>query len=570
MRPNHRTPLHILGLLLLGSVVFLPCLGQERRFGSREIRHAEIAREIAESGDYAVPHLFGRPYIDKPPLFNWSVALLFRLTGRVDFFVARLPSALCAIAAMLGLYILGKRWYSARAGIYSAVIWCSTWLVVEWSRFSRMDMMMACLIFFATLLTDFAASAKTAARRNLLWCAASFVMGCAVLSKGPYAVIFFGIAVIALWRARTGRWIPPLHFAPIFVGIVFVTFAAWAAAAELSRPGHVRQLFEYQFGHALVEHPKRIYLYLDQLLIRGAPWWLFAPGAVWWVARRIRRTGYDPKAVPAVVFAAILLALTIARNKRVHYLLPLMPFWALFLGGFIDAAAERPARDTPETDHVPAWAFRWPLTLCLWGVLSAAIAGALLLGLLLLSRGAPIRILGGDWSPDVLKALAVLFAAMGAIAASGMAVSRGRRSRETAVFAALILIVMAAMVPMTAHYYTRDKYDQEAVGRIASAIPAGAPVAEYGAEEEYLCFKLNRPLLYAREIAEIEAFLRKPGRRYVIVESGKVSEVARVSPRRLREIATLKVDKRALSVLRSDENDEPAGPKPNLSMEENI
>ena len=109
MRIRHRPTVVVLALLVLGAGTFLPDLGQEVRLDGRDSRHAEIAREMAERDNYIVPYLYGRPYIDKLPLFNCIVALLFRLMGRADFFLARLPSALCASAAMVGIYVLGTR-----------------------------------------------------------------------------------------------------------------------------------------------------------------------------------------------------------------------------------------------------------------------------------------------------------------------------------------------------------------------------------------------------------------------------------------------------------------------------
>lgn len=158
MKDSHAAATHVAMMLLLGAAVFLPALGQEKTFESREARQAEIARTMAESGKYAVPLLFGRPHIDKAPLFNWTVAALFKLTGRVDFLMARLPSAMSAIASMLVVYLLGRRRLTARAGVIAAGIWATSWMAIEWGRASRMDMMMAFLVLCGALLADIAAA----------------------------------------------------------------------------------------------------------------------------------------------------------------------------------------------------------------------------------------------------------------------------------------------------------------------------------------------------------------------------------------------------------------------------
>ena len=65
---------------------------------------ALVALEMHHSGQFFAPTLQGFPYYNKPPLFNWLLVALFRLTGRQDEFILRLPT----IAALL---------------LYSAAIW---------------------------------------------------------------------------------------------------------------------------------------------------------------------------------------------------------------------------------------------------------------------------------------------------------------------------------------------------------------------------------------------------------------------------------------------------------------
>ena len=71
----------------IAALVLLPALGQTRYLANRELRHAEISREMAETHDYIVPHLLGKPHPDKPPDGNGSggftpPALAMTLTPR--------------------------------------------------------------------------------------------------------------------------------------------------------------------------------------------------------------------------------------------------------------------------------------------------------------------------------------------------------------------------------------------------------------------------------------------------------------------------------------------------------
>jgi hypothetical protein len=56
-----------------------------------EARYAEIARIMAETGNWVVPHIdYGVPFWAKPPLSTWASALSIFLFGDHAFFV-RLP-----------------------------------------------------------------------------------------------------------------------------------------------------------------------------------------------------------------------------------------------------------------------------------------------------------------------------------------------------------------------------------------------------------------------------------------------------------------------------------------------
>ena len=93
------TPYLLLGLAAILLVFWaLGCRG----LWAAEGRWAEVTREMFLSGDFFHPNINGEPYFDKPLLTYWLVAAASLLTGKVDEWAIRLPSAPSALAAVGG------------------------------------------------------------------------------------------------------------------------------------------------------------------------------------------------------------------------------------------------------------------------------------------------------------------------------------------------------------------------------------------------------------------------------------------------------------------------------------
>lgn len=512
-------------LLLAGAAIFLPALGQEASVNDSEAVHAEIARNMVESGDYLVPQLRGLPYIDKPPLYDWCAAALFRLTGRVNFTLARLPSAISSIVAMLGIYLLGRRWFSARAGMYAALIWGTSWLAVEWGRFCQMDVMMTCLLFYAVLLADVAAAQERTGKMLAAWLAACALAAAATLAKSPAGLLYFFVGAACLWRVRRGRWLPHPALLLLAVAATAAAWAAWLLPAELHHPGHAAALLRYQLGEGPTEHRARITLYFDQLPFRTIPWAFFAVGAAWWTVRRIRRSGYDLAAAPALFVLVCLVVMTAVPNKREHYLLPILPMWCLFIGSFLDrtVTVRREAGPECETERR---LFDWPIRLCLALLAAAAIASAIYWAL--------------SASAD-LAAGVLLCAAVAVLAGLGSSAAwRGRDQRALAAFFSAWFLIMATAYPLTLKVFNPPSPDQAALREAAQAIPVGAPVAAFDFRYPYLCFKLNRPLIYVDDLKAACKYLEhdEPNPRYLILSNPAALAVKRMISQPVRRVGT--------------------------------
>src|SRR5277367_4821333 len=72
-------------------VCYFRNLGAIGLVGPDEPRYAWIARDMAESGDWVTPRLYGRPWFEKPILYYWGAAASMKFFG-VSEVTARLPS----------------------------------------------------------------------------------------------------------------------------------------------------------------------------------------------------------------------------------------------------------------------------------------------------------------------------------------------------------------------------------------------------------------------------------------------------------------------------------------------
>src|SRR5438270_7819327 len=91
---------NLLIVILVWAAIYLPALGSLAIKGE-EGRRILPAVRMLETGDYMVPQVGGEPYLRKPPLINWLVAVSLKIFGRRNEWTARLPSALCVLAVAI-------------------------------------------------------------------------------------------------------------------------------------------------------------------------------------------------------------------------------------------------------------------------------------------------------------------------------------------------------------------------------------------------------------------------------------------------------------------------------------
>ena len=88
--------IHAALLLLLCAVLYFPYVGTAPFFDKGEPREAMAVQDIVRRGEWLVPLKRATDVPSKPPLFHWSAAAAYHVTGRLDEATIRLPSALYA------------------------------------------------------------------------------------------------------------------------------------------------------------------------------------------------------------------------------------------------------------------------------------------------------------------------------------------------------------------------------------------------------------------------------------------------------------------------------------------
>jgi len=280
-----------------------------------EPRYAAIGLEMARSGDFVMPMLWGQPWFEKPPLLYWMTAGAARL-GIPGDPAARLPVALLGAAFLAAFFaILAREFGSGVALLSSAILGTSAgWLA--YSRIAVTDL---------PLSATFAAGMLLLMRPGVSWrraVMAGVLIGLAALAKGLVPFVLF---LPAIWFLR--RQIRPLL---VVAGVALAVAAPWYTAVTM-RAGRAfldefiwKQHFA-RFVSDISQHVQPWWYYAPLLLVGLAPW----TPLIALVRPRLFR---DVRARFLLVwFLWGLIFFSASRNKLPGYVLPLMPAAAALL-----------------------------------------------------------------------------------------------------------------------------------------------------------------------------------------------------------------------------------------------
>lgn len=333
--------------------------------GPDEPRYAAIAREMATTGDWVTPRLFGQPWLEKPVLYYWAAALAFRELGASEV-AARLPSSIAALLAAIAVAWAASNFYGRAAALAGLLIFSTCVASLAFARAATPDMLFSTALAFA-MLTAAAFLRCAGALRSpsplklngehsgivprLLFGA---WLGVATLAKGPAAIVL-AAGSVALWTLVSRQWRRAIALAhPVALLSFCVVALPWYVFCARRNSDFVRTFFLLhnirRYTTDVFQHHQPFWFFGPVLLLGLLPWtallgWAFRDGLERWRENSWRES---PGWFFACWAAFPVIFFSFSQSKLPGYILPSIPAIAvLFAAAVTRSIEEKPKAEWP-------------------------------------------------------------------------------------------------------------------------------------------------------------------------------------------------------------------------------
>ncbi|MEO0834808.1 MAG: glycosyltransferase family 39 protein [Cyanobacteria bacterium J06642_3] len=272
-------------ILLLALIVTLLGIGSYGLYEPHEGHFAMVGQEMVWRNDWITPHLNGSPYLNKPPLLYWLVAIATEFLGSSEL-SARLP---VSIAGWVGIVVAWK-WTRELWGVdASRVAALMLSVTLGWFIFTHqilIDVLLGTLLISSNY---FLWRSLYQSQSRWYWWATYICLSLCVLTKGLIGIVFplvgcFALAVVRqdkkiITRLRLAQGLP----------LMLALILPWFIAVEQANPGfwhyfmvneHLDRLLDRRFPPDYEVSKVSVAGYLAITACWCYPWILFLPSVI--------------------------------------------------------------------------------------------------------------------------------------------------------------------------------------------------------------------------------------------------------------------------------------------------
>jgi len=190
-----------------------------------EPRRGQVAREMFRSGDWIVPRQQGLPFLSRPPLQNWAIALLSLARGKIDAVAIRFPSVVAILLTVSLVYAYGRAFLSRLGAMCAMVAFPTMGLVLQFGWLGETEATYTFVVAASLIVWRWADA--TGKPPLWAWCGGYGLAALGMLTKGPQAPAYFlgGVAIFLL-AMRRGRDLLRWQHA-VGIGLFLAIWLAW-------------------------------------------------------------------------------------------------------------------------------------------------------------------------------------------------------------------------------------------------------------------------------------------------------------------------------------------------------
>lgn len=332
---------------------------------------AQVARNIWRSPDgsqtWLYPTLGGEPYLNKPPLMHWLMAIAYSLGG-VSEWTSRLPGALLTALSVPVLYGVGRELFHRRTpALFAVLVYLTSLPVVRHGRLAMLDGALLC--FTLGMLWCVLRS-----RRNSRYALGIGIgIGLVCMTKGIMMAALLGAIALIFLILDTPRLLRTAYFW-LGIGIGSTPVVAWYGTQWLHY-GHLfvgNNLVNQSFSRiwtTVEDNTGPPWYYLLEVMKYGFPWLLFWPLAI---RRAWENRNLSWAKLTLVWIGVYFVTVSLMATKLPWYILPIYPALALLTGYQLSIFWEQGQLLNLKTDETIPYSHYWVMIFSALTAITAA------------------------------------------------------------------------------------------------------------------------------------------------------------------------------------------------------
>lgn len=329
-------------------------IGLRAPWPADEPRFALIAKDMVESGQWLFPMRGNELYPDKPPLFMWSIAIFYAITGSLHV-AFLLPSAIAGTITVLAVFDICRRLWGSLEAWWSVGLLLGSVQFVLQAKSAQIDasvcmwVTLGCYgLLRATLCED---------GYPMWWLLGCIAMGLGIMTKGvgflpllmlvPYGIV--------LWRQPAMQSLPKRYYWgwwPTGILVILMTLLLWLLPMLMTVDGILDPAYSAYRDNILMKqtvtryanswhHIKPFWYFITNVV----PWaWLPLVVLIPWQWRQWLAAWKSNDArvlMPLGFVLLVLLFFSLSPGKRGVYILPALPMLALAMAPAMPQIAQQ-------------------------------------------------------------------------------------------------------------------------------------------------------------------------------------------------------------------------------------